>query len=145
MDGELEDQPRLDKITLMRTLGQEFGAAGHRLYLVGGSVRDQILGRSTQDLDFTTDALPDVTRSLLAGPGPTSMYLVGEKFGTIGAIFGDVKVEITTFRGEQYQPATNRSIAAPRHPEVHSIADHHPLPYIATLTFSPPRMTCHAY
>ena len=40
-------------------LGRRFAAAGHRLYLVGGSVRDALLGRLGDDLDFATDALPE--------------------------------------------------------------------------------------
>ena len=93
---------------LIRRLSDKFVMAGFRLYLVGGSVRDQILGRPTHDLDFTTDASPDVTRGLLTTALPTSLYSIGEKFGTIGATFGDIDVEITTFRGEQYEPESRK-------------------------------------
>ncbi|HLZ08024.1 MAG TPA: CCA tRNA nucleotidyltransferase, partial [Chloroflexota bacterium] len=104
----MNNEPRPDNFVLQRRLAEAFAAAGHQLYLVGGSVRDQILGRLTHDLDFTTDALPDATRAVLAGIDPTSIYTVGEKFGTIGAIFGDTNVEITTFRGEQYEPGSRK-------------------------------------
>jgi poly(A) polymerase len=97
---------------LIRRLGQRFRERGRLLYLVGGPVRDAILGRPTHDLDFATDAPPAQTRAILEQEQPTTTYSIGEKFGTIGATFGEVSVEITTFRGEQYQ-------AGSRKPEVH--------------------------
>lgn len=93
---------------LIARLGRIFAEVGRHLYLVGGTVRDEILGRASHDLDFATDALPDETRRLLAAALPTAVYGVGEKFGTIGAVFGDTKVEITTFRGEAYQKGSRK-------------------------------------
>jgi poly(A) polymerase len=85
------------------SLARAFGAAGHSLYLVGGSVRDALLGRTdTPDLDFTTDARPDEIKSI-ASRWADDLYLVGEKFGTIGAIKDGVILEITTFRSEMYR------------------------------------------
>ena len=57
-------QPILDQV---RPLADRFEAAGHRLYLVGGIVRDLVLGRSTHraDIDLTTDARPETVRGLV--------------------------------------------------------------------------------
>src|SRR5438105_3409639 len=78
---------------LVRRLGQRFREHGWLLYLVGGPVRDAVLGRPTHDLDFATDASPAETRAILDQLRPTATYSIGEKFGTIGATFGDVAVE----------------------------------------------------
>ncbi len=93
---------------ILRTLATQFGEAGHELYLVGGSVRDGLLHRPTHDLDFATDAHPPVIKRLLAQARPDSRYDVGEKFGTIGATFGEWVVEITTYRSEEYAFASRK-------------------------------------
>ena len=82
-------------------LGERFRLAGHELYLVGGVVRDLLMGRAHGDLDFATDALPHQTTKVLRG-WAERQYLVGVKFGTVGARRGDVVLEITTFREEVY-------------------------------------------
>ncbi|MBA2450981.1 MAG: HD domain-containing protein [Chloroflexi bacterium] len=89
-------------------LAERFSRQGKGLYLVGGSVRDMILGRETRDLDFTTDATPTQVKPLLQRAGADGVYAIGEKFGTIGAIFGDLRVEITTYRSEQYQTGSRK-------------------------------------
>lgn len=89
-------------------LGELFARHGKQLYLVGGSVRDLLLGRESNDLDFTTDALPEEVKRIAAVLQPDAIYTVGERFGTIGLIFAGVKVEITTFRAEQYAPASRK-------------------------------------
>ncbi|MEB3020063.1 CCA tRNA nucleotidyltransferase [[Mycobacterium] crassicus] len=86
---------------LLRDLGAMFDAAGHQLYLVGGSVRDALLGRGSPDLDFTTDAHPEVVQRMLRSRAE-AMWDTGIEFGTIGAAFGGQRVEITTFRADQY-------------------------------------------
>jgi poly(A) polymerase len=91
-------------------LAERFAAAGHRLALVGGPVRDAVLGRRGPDLDFTTDAVPDVTEPLLHG-WADAVWTIGRDYGTIGGRRGDVVVEITTYRSERYA-------AASRNPEV---------------------------
>ncbi|MGH2459612.1 MAG: CCA tRNA nucleotidyltransferase [Chloroflexota bacterium] len=93
---------------LARRLGAGFHQRGHALFLVGGSVRDLILAKPTHDLDFTTDATPDQTREILGEAGPTGIWAIGEKFGTIGATFDGVVVEITTFRTESYRPGSRK-------------------------------------
>jgi poly(A) polymerase len=83
------------------SLGALFAAAGHELYLVGGSVRDALLGRVSPDLDFTTDARPAQMQKLLR-PWADGLWDTGIEFGTIGAIRGDQRFEITTFRADTY-------------------------------------------
>lgn len=82
-------------------LGERFRLAGHQLYLVGGVVRDLLLGRDHGDLDFATDAVPRDTTKALRG-WAERLYLVGVRFGTVGARRGDDVLEITTFREEVY-------------------------------------------
>ena len=87
---------------LARELGERFAAAGYELYLVGGSVRDLVRdGSARGDLDFATSAHPTETTKTLRG-WADRRYLVGVKFGTVGALKGDRKLEITTFRKEVY-------------------------------------------
>ncbi len=88
---------------LARELGARFEAAGHELHLVGGSVRDLVLGgeRVDRDLDFATGARPPETTRLLRG-WADRQYLVGVKFGTVGAVKDGRKLEITTYRHEVY-------------------------------------------
>ena len=84
-------------------LGERFRLAGHELYLVGGAVRDLLLGRGLRDvdLDLATDALPRETTKVLRG-WADRQYLIGVKFGTVGARKGDTRFEVTTFREEVY-------------------------------------------
>jgi len=89
---------------LARELGERFAAAGHELYLVGGVVRDMVLGRLDPDADFdlATDAAPHETVRVLRGWADRPPYLVGARFGTVGALKGHRRFEITTFREEVY-------------------------------------------
>ena len=84
-------------------LAARFTAAGKHLYLVGGVVRDAVLGRlvSGGDLDFTTDALPDETERIVSG-WADALWTQGKRFGTIGVLAGDRRMEITTHRAEAY-------------------------------------------
>lgn len=79
-----------------------FEAAGHSLYLVGGSVRDAFLDREHGDLDFATDAHPHQIKSVVS-EWAHAVYSVGEAFGTIGIRKGELLAEITTFRSEVYR------------------------------------------
>jgi poly(A) polymerase len=99
----------------IQELARLFQGRGKRLLLVGGSVRDPLLGYPISDFDLATDALPEEVRELGAQAGPDALYLVGEKFGTVGLVFGSTRVEITTFRSERYRPGS-------RQPEVSFIA-----------------------
>ncbi len=91
-------------------LAGRFEAAGHSLYLVGGSVRDALLGRLGADLDFTTDARPEATRRILSG-WADAVWETGITFGTVGAAKSGTHCEITTYRADRYDRVS-------RHPEV---------------------------
>lgn len=82
-------------------LGERFEAAGHSLHLVGGPVRDAMLGRLQNDLDFTTSAHPDAVERLLKG-WAEAVWDIGRAFGTIGCRKGEWTIEITTYRSEAY-------------------------------------------
>ena len=86
---------------LVAELAERFTKAGYKLALVGGPVRDAILGRLGNDLDFTTDVRPDETKSIIK-KGADSIWETGREFGTIAAQFGETTVEITTYRSEIY-------------------------------------------
>jgi len=90
-------------VELTSSLAARFQAAGFSLYLVGGVVRDHILGVAAEgsDLDFTTDARPDDVEGLLSG-WAESVWLQGKRFGTVGAWRGGLRHEITTHRAEAY-------------------------------------------
>ena len=93
---------RLEIPPIATELGERFRLAGHELYLVGGVVRDLLLGRELGgDLDFATDAVPRETTMVLRG-WAERLYLVGVRFGTVGARSADQVLEITTFREEVY-------------------------------------------
>ncbi len=82
-----------------------FAAHGRQLWLVGGAMRDELLGRMHGDLDFTTDALPDEVEAIGAEL-KTSVTTVGKKFGTIGLLIAGHWYEITSFRGDSYSAGT---------------------------------------
>ena len=88
---------------LAKELGDRFEAAGHELYLVGGWVRDLVMGRIAPetDADLATDASPVETSRLLRG-WAEAQYLVGVRFGTVGVRRHGRLFEITTFREERY-------------------------------------------
>ena len=92
-------------------LAARFAAAGHQLYLVGGSVRDALLGRASEDLDFTTDARPDAVLALLRDRTDT-IWDTGIAFGTVGARLRGTTVEITTFRADAYDRVTRNPVVA---------------------------------
>lgn len=95
---------------MLAELGSAFDAAGHEVYLVGGSVRDALLGRLSPDLDFTTDARPEQVQNILRR-WADNMWDTGIQFGTVGVGKGEHRLEITTFRADSYDQVS-------RHPEV---------------------------
>lgn len=98
-----------DLSDILAPLGARFAEAGHELYLVGGSVRDAVLGRLGTDLDFTTDARPEVVQELLRG-FVDHQWDTGIDFGTISAVKGLEQLEITTFRSDAYDRVTRHPI-----------------------------------
>jgi poly(A) polymerase len=90
-------------------LGELFRAQHKKLFLVGGSVRDLLIGRATTELDFdfTTDAHPDEIKSIIAG-WADAIWTPGERFGTISAQKGSRTYEITTHRAEAYSPESRK-------------------------------------
>ncbi len=94
-------RPLLDSVG---PLAERFAASGHRLYLVGGVVRDLLVDRpvdQANDVDLTTDALPAQIKAIVS-PMATAVWNQGERFGTIGATIGGDDYEITTHRAEAY-------------------------------------------
>ena len=91
-------------------LAERFAASGYKLYLVGGVVRDLLLGRDMsdgRDIDMTTDALPAETKRLVKG-WADSVWSQGERFGTIGCQKDGWTFEITTHRAEAYDPESRK-------------------------------------
>ncbi|MGW8482647.1 CCA tRNA nucleotidyltransferase [Microbacterium sp. NPDC055903] len=99
--GALAENP------VVAALAAAFADAGHELAVVGGPVRDALLGRATHDLDFTTDASPDEILALVK-PISTAQWDIGRAFGTIGARVQGEQVEITTYRADSYDGVTRK-------------------------------------
>ncbi len=94
---------------VVATLADAFAAAGFDLALVGGPVRDALLGRTTNDLDFTTNAEPDDILAIVK-PIATAHWDIGRAFGTIGARVQGEQVEITTYRADSYDGVTRKPV-----------------------------------
>jgi poly(A) polymerase len=90
-------------------LGERFRAAGYALHLVGGSVRDALLGRLGDDLDLTTDARPEQVLTLVEGWAEQT-WETGIAFGTVGVAKAGFKLEVTTYRAEAYAPASRNPV-----------------------------------
>ena len=88
-------------------LAKQFKAAGFKLALVGGPVRDAILGRLGNDLDFTTDALPKESEKILE-KWADSVWDIGAAFGTVAGKKSEITVEITTYRSESYDSSSRK-------------------------------------
>ena len=94
-------------------LPERFAAAGHRVYVVGGAVRDQLIAgegaavSAAADVDLATDARPEQTRRALEGWADT-VWDLGPKFGTVAAMRGAQRIEVTTFRSEAYDPDSRK-------------------------------------
>jgi poly(A) polymerase len=87
---------------LASSLAEAFKAKGFQLALVGGPVRDALLGRLGNDLDFTTDAHPHETKKILKA-WADNVWDTGIVFGTVAAKRGETTVEVTTYRTEKYE------------------------------------------
>ena len=96
---------------VVAALAEAFAAAGHDLALVGGPVRDALLGRTAHDLDFTTDATPDQILEIVK-PISSTHWDIGRAFGTIGARVKGENVEVTTYRADEYDGLTRKPVVA---------------------------------
>jgi poly(A) polymerase len=90
-------------------IGARFAAAGYELHLVGGSVRDALLGRLGEDLDFATNARPEDTLKLLRG-WAEAVWETGREFGTIGGARQGLRLEITTYRADVYDRVSRKPL-----------------------------------
>lgn len=98
----------LDRLAVvLEPLGERFAAAGEQLAMVGGPVRDAMLGRLHNDLDLTTSAYPEVTERLVSGWADAT-WDIGREFGTIGCRKGTWTIEITTYRADRYDPSSRK-------------------------------------
>jgi poly(A) polymerase len=105
--GELAIRSLVERAPLASSLAQAFKAQGFTLALVGGPVRDAILGRLGNDLDFTTNAHPLETKKILQS-WADNVWDTGIAFGTVAGKRGDTTVEVTTYRTEQYDPESRK-------------------------------------
>jgi poly(A) polymerase len=97
------------QLEFSRRLATTFREADYELFLVGGAIRDALLGVASDELDFATSAPPADTAELLTAFGRRSPYRVGEKFGTIGINVEGRTVEVTTFRTQEiYSPGSRK-------------------------------------
>ncbi len=92
---------------VVSALADAFERAGFELAIVGGPVRDALLGRATNDLDFTTNARPDDILRVV-DPLATATWDIGRAFGTIGAKVRGEQIEITTYRADSYDGLTRK-------------------------------------
>ncbi len=99
--GELAIRSLVARAPLASSLAQAFKDKGFTLALVGGPVRDAILGRLGNDLDFTTNALPQQSKKILQG-WAENVWETGIAFGTVAGKRADTTVEVTTYRSEHY-------------------------------------------
>nr|WP_192789020.1 CCA tRNA nucleotidyltransferase [Nonomuraea angiospora] len=113
-DSTLTDSQRRAMTDLFRKiapvadeLGRLFAAQGHELALVGGPVRDLLLGRIGNDLDLTTDARPERVLEIVRD-WADSVWTIGIDFGTVGLRKGGWLIEITTYRSESYDPKSRK-------------------------------------
>ncbi len=108
----MADVKKLEVPEPLERLGEAFQEAGHELYLVGGYVRDALLGRedSKAHPDATTDARPGEIKRIF-GPHAEHLWTVGERFGTIGRAGRRHRGRVTTYRTDLYTEGS-------RHPEV---------------------------
>jgi poly(A) polymerase len=116
--GERSDAETIDGIAALVTvapvahrLGEVFAAGGHQLHLVGGTVRDALLHRESDDLDFTTDARPEQVLELVKSLSQAT-WTTGIEFGTIGVQVDGRRCEITTFRADRYDRVTRKPAVA---------------------------------
>ena len=105
--GELAIRSLIERAPLASSLAAAFKSEGFTLALVGGPVRDAILGRLGNDLDFTTNAHPQETKKILS-KWAENIWETGIEFGTVAGKRGDTTVEVTTYRSETYDSQSRK-------------------------------------
>lgn len=105
--GEVAIASLIERAPLASSLAQSFAAKGFRLALVGGPVRDVLLGRLGNDLDFTTNARPEESKKILE-VWAENVWDIGIEFGTVAGKRGDTTVEVTTYRSENYDVSSRK-------------------------------------
>ncbi len=114
-DLTAHERTRVDELVrahpVLHEVGRLFADAGYELALVGGPVRDALLGRPVTDLDFTTSATPDQIEHVVRGWADAT-WDVGREFGTIALRKGDDQLEITTYRADEYDPTSRKPLVA---------------------------------
>ena len=105
--GEVAIASLIERAPLASSLAQSFAAQGFRLALVGGPVRDALMGRLGNDLDFTTNAKPEETKRILKN-WADNIWETGIEYGTVAGKRGDTTVEVTTYRSESYDPQSRK-------------------------------------
>ena len=114
MESVAEAMARLTALATsgtVSTLTAAFVEAGCELALVGGPVRDAFLGRELTDLDFATNAKPDEILRIVT-PISSTTWDIGRDFGTIGALIAGERIEITTYRSDEYDRETRKPLVA---------------------------------
>jgi poly(A) polymerase len=103
-------RPLLDPASPVQQVARRLVDAGYECFLVGGTVRDALLGRTRADgpeFDFATNARPDAIVELVSG-WADNLWLQGQRFGTVGFLREGVPMEITTYRAEVYRPESRK-------------------------------------
>ena len=114
MESVAEAMARLTALATsgtVSTLTAAFVEAGFDLALVGGSIRDAFLGRELTDLDFATNATPDEILRIVT-PISSTTWDIGRDFGTIGALVAGERIEVTTYRSDEYDRETRKPVVA---------------------------------
>ena len=91
----------LDEKPFLKELSNLYAKNGFQIYLVGGAVRDGILGIETKDFDFTTNASSEDSIKML-NKNDYKTTEIGRAFGTIETTVGDYSIHITTYREDKY-------------------------------------------
>ncbi len=93
----------------LESLSKDFSDSGFQLYMVGGAVRDELLGKEVGEWDLATDAKPSKVEQILH-QRTKKIGLIGKRFGTVTADLNGNQVEITTFRGESYEEHSRKPV-----------------------------------
>jgi poly(A) polymerase len=105
--GELALASLVERAPLASSLAAVFKERGFTLALVGGPVRDALLGRLGNDLDFTTSAPPLESKKILQ-KWADNVWDTGIEFGTVAAKRGETTVEVTTYRSDSYSQESRK-------------------------------------